>query len=72
MIAASVDTLSRGLLAHLHLSAAEAAVMVEERKSECKLVVFIYDTAAARRTKHVERWRGLPVEYIEQSHSPYR
>lgn len=72
MMTTNTDTLSFGLLAHLHLSAAEAAVMVDSRQRSCKLVVFIYDKDAARRTKHISEWAGVPVEYVAEGHSPYR
>lgn len=67
-----ISQLSRGLLAHLHLSAAEAAVMLDERHRQKRLVVLIYDTAASRRVPKLREWQGYPVSIVRDlAHGPH-
>lgn len=57
--------ISESLLAHLSLSASEAAVFVDQRTSEDALVVYIYDRAASRRVQSVTNWNGFPVSIVK-------
>ena len=67
----AVSEIGRGLLAHLHLSASEAAVMVEPRPSK-RLVVLIYDEAASRRVPRLTEWRGYKVHFVKDLvHGPH-
>lgn len=67
----SISAISKALLAHLHLSAAEAAVLFDEHASRKKLVVMIYDLAAARRTPRCTTWQGYPVVVRHLEHGPH-
>ncbi|TVV74694.1 hypothetical protein [Sphingomonas solaris] len=67
----SISTLSQGLLTHLRLSPSEAAVLVDDHRPKQRLLVFIYDKAAARRTKRVSEWHGLGVDFVEQAIEPH-
>lgn len=64
MSAKSIRTVSTGLLTHLHLSASEAAVMVDNPSNPRKLVVHIFNDDTARRVERVSTWRGLAVRFI--------
>lgn len=66
-----ISTLSQGLLTHLRLSPSEAAVLIDDHSSKQRLLVFIYDKAAARRTRRVSKWGGLDVDFVEQTIEPH-
>jgi hypothetical protein len=67
-----ISQLSRGLLAHLHLSAAEAAVMLDDHLCQKRLIVMIYDAAASRRVPNVKEWCGYPVSFVRDLvHRPH-
>lgn len=67
----SIAAISEALLAHLHLSAAEAAVLFDEHSVRKKLIVMIYDGAAARRIRGCKAWRGYPVVVQSLEHGTH-
>lgn len=54
--------MGEGLLAHLHLSAAEASVVIDETRTPHWLVVYVYDSRASRRLQVPPEWKGHPVQ----------
>ena len=60
----SARDVSAGLLAHLHLNASEAAVVVDETESPNRLIVYVYDPAASRRVQAPTCWQGYAVALV--------
>jgi hypothetical protein len=71
MTTRDAEQLSRGLLSHLHLSAAQAAVVLDVTSTPERLVVFLYDPTAARSNLAVKMWCGHPVELRRVSVEPH-
>lgn len=65
MTTPAIEQISEGLLAHLHLTAKQAAVVVDDRASPAALVVYIYDKQASGRVGTVTEWRGHPVKLVK-------
>tara|TARA_R110002051_G_scaffold154937_2_gene227065 strand:+ start:4486 stop:4701 length:216 start_codon:yes stop_codon:yes gene_type:complete len=56
------EQLGQGLLSHLHLSAAQAAVILDASSSPERLLLYVYDQNAAKLPLRIKRWCGHPVE----------
>jgi hypothetical protein len=55
------EQMARGLLAHLHLSSAQASVLVDETVKPFAFQVFVFDVDALNRCPTIRTWRGHPV-----------
>jgi hypothetical protein len=65
MTQTAMAQISKRLLAHLHLTAKQAAVVVDERAPTIRLVVYIYDKQASARVRSLDEWCGYPVKVIK-------
>lgn len=63
----STARIAERLLAHMHLTAAQASVMVVERKPVARLVVYIFDKQASARVRSPAIWCGHPVEVVRNA-----
>ena len=59
-----ITEVGMGLLAHLHLSASQATVMLDDSTRPSALVVYIYDPDATRRVKAPASWNGYNVSLV--------
>ena len=66
----TITKVSEGLLAHLHLSHAQAAVMVDDPRKPKKLTVYIFDEDVARQVKNIGTWEGLAVGFVKSRVQP--
>jgi len=66
----NIRQVSEGLLAHLHLSHTQAAVMVDDPVQPRGLMVHIFDEQAAKNVRVVRTWKGLAVRYVKGGVSP--
>lgn len=63
----SVEKIAEGLLAHLHLSHAQASVLLDESSRPRTLRVYIFDERAAQQAFRIRKWRGYRVDIVRDA-----
>lgn len=65
------EQLGRGLMRHLHLSAAQAAVVLDDTSCPERLVLYVYDPETSRLPLSITNWQGHPVEVRRVTVGPH-
>ena len=60
----NVEKTADGLLACMHLSRGQAAVLLDQTSEPETLRVFIFDERASKRTFDIKHWRGYNVDIV--------
>ncbi len=60
----NVEKTARGLLERMHLSPAQASVLLDQSSEPETLRVYIFDEHAAKRSFDVKQWRGYRVDIV--------
>ena len=64
MMKRDVEKISRGLLDRLHLSPAQAAVLLDQSTEPETLQVYIFDDLTAKQSFDIKQWRGYRVAIV--------
>ena len=62
-----VEKTADGLLACMHLSHGQAAVLLDQTSEPETLRVFIFDERASKRTFDIKHWHGYNVDIVHNA-----
>lgn len=62
-----VEKIADGLLARMHLSRGQAAVLLDQTSEPETLRVYIFDERASKRTFDIKCWSGYHVDIVRNA-----
>ena len=67
MMRRNVEKIAQGLLGRMHLSATQAAVLLDQTAEPKTLRVYIFDERAAKQSFDIKKWRGYRVDIVRDA-----